>query len=126
MIISSTWAAATSINAKKATNCAQLIRWALKELGVIEKNDFFYFTYNNTFKWGGSTESHLKAHAEIIPVHKRARSLIASGYLKPGDICCNDHHCGIYIGDGQMIHAPRTGDVVKISAVHSGMIYTRY
>ena len=43
---------------------------------------------------------------------------------KPGDICCNDHHCGIYIGDGQMIHAPRTGDVVKISAVHSGMIYT--
>ena len=45
---------------------------------------------------------------------------------KPGDICCNDHHCGIYIGDGQMIHAPRTGDVVKISAVHSGMIYTRY
>ena len=33
---------------------------------------------------------------------------------KPGDICCNDHHCGIYIGDGQMIHAPRTGDVVKI------------
>lgn len=45
---------------------------------------------------------------------------------KPGDICCNDHHCGIYIGDGQMIHAPRTDDVVKISAVHSGMIYTRY
>lgn len=45
---------------------------------------------------------------------------------KPGDICCNDHHCGIYIGDGQMIHAPRSGDVVKISGVHSGMIYTRY
>ena len=45
---------------------------------------------------------------------------------QPGDICCNDHHCGIDIGDGQMIHAPRPGDVVKISAVHSGMIYTRY
>ncbi|WP_304427152.1 C40 family peptidase [uncultured Adlercreutzia sp.] len=45
---------------------------------------------------------------------------------QPGDICCNDHHCGIYIGNGQMIHAPRSGDVVKISAVHSGMIYTRY
>lgn len=45
---------------------------------------------------------------------------------QPGDICVNSHHCGIYIGGGQMIHAPRTGDVVKISAVHSGMWYVRY
>ena len=45
---------------------------------------------------------------------------------KPGDICCNDHHCGIYIGNGQMIHAPRTGDVVKVSGVHSDMWYVRY
>lgn len=45
---------------------------------------------------------------------------------QPGDICVNSHHCGIYIGDGQMIHAPRTGDVVKVSYVHSGMIYVRY
>ena len=107
----STWAAATSINAKKATNCAQLIRWALKELGVIEKNDFFYFTYNNTFKWGGSTESHLKAHAEIIPVHKRARSLIASGYLKPGDICCwhSLQHINVYAGKNKWFDAGRGG-----------------
>ncbi len=27
-------------------------------------------------------------------------------------------HVGIYIGGGQMIHAPQTGDVVKISVVH--------
>ena len=45
---------------------------------------------------------------------------------QPGDICVNSHHCGIYIGGGQMIHAPQTGDVVKISAVHSGMWYVRY
>ena len=45
---------------------------------------------------------------------------------RPGDICVNSHHCGIYIGGGQMIHAPRTGDVVKVSSVHSGMIYVRY
>ncbi|MDO5789679.1 MAG: NlpC/P60 family protein [Eggerthella sp.] len=45
---------------------------------------------------------------------------------QPGDICVNSHHCGIYIGGGQMIHAPQTGDVVKISSVHSGMIYVRY
>lgn len=45
---------------------------------------------------------------------------------QPGDVCVNSHHCGIYIGGGQMIHAPRTGDVVKVSSVHSGMIYVRY
>ena len=45
---------------------------------------------------------------------------------QPGDICVNSHHCGIYIGGGQMIHAPQTGDVVKISGVHGDMIYVRY
>ena len=45
---------------------------------------------------------------------------------QPGDICVNSHHCGIYIGDGQMIHAPRSGDVVKVSGVHAGMVYVRY
>ena len=44
----------------------------------------------------------------------------------PGDITINSHHTGIYIGNGQMIHAPRTGDVVKVSGVHSGMWYVRY
>lgn len=45
---------------------------------------------------------------------------------QPGDVCTNSHHCGIYVGGGQMIHAPRTGDVVKVSSVHSDMIYVRY
>lgn len=27
------------------------------------------------------------------------------------------HHVGIYIGDGQYVHAPHTGDVVKISSL---------
>jgi peptidoglycan hydrolase CwlO-like protein len=45
---------------------------------------------------------------------------------QPGDICWRDGHVGLYIGGGQMIHAPRTGDVVKISGVPSNMIYRRY
>ena len=45
---------------------------------------------------------------------------------QPGDFCLNSGHTGVYIGNGQMIHAPRTGDVVKISAVHDGMWYVRY
>ena len=27
------------------------------------------------------------------------------------------HHVGIYIGDGQYVHAPHTGDVVKVSSL---------
>ena len=45
---------------------------------------------------------------------------------QPGDICVNANHCGIYIGGGQMIHAPQTGDVVKVGSVRSNMIYVRY
>lgn len=44
---------------------------------------------------------------------------------QPGDICVRSGHCGIYIGGGQMIHAPHTGDVVKIGPVQSGMVYVR-
>lgn len=45
---------------------------------------------------------------------------------QPGDVCTNSHHCGIYIGNGQMIHAPHTGDFVKIGPVQPSMIYVRY
>ncbi len=39
--------------------------------------------------------------------------------LQPGDLVFpHDGHVGIYIGNGQMIHAPRTGDVIKISSVY--------
>ncbi|PWJ52590.1 NlpC/P60 family protein [Quadrisphaera granulorum] len=38
---------------------------------------------------------------------------------QPGDLIVLDGatHIGIYVGDGKMIHAPQTGDVVKISKV---------
>jgi cell wall-associated NlpC family hydrolase len=38
--------------------------------------------------------------------------------LQPGDIVVfysDYHHVGLYIGGGQMIHAPQTGDVVKVA-----------
>ncbi len=39
--------------------------------------------------------------------------------LAPGDLILSDGlgHMGIYMGNGQYIHSPQTGDVVKISSL---------
>ena len=44
---------------------------------------------------------------------------------QPGDICVNDGHTGIYIGDGQMVHASDENTGVVVGDVQSGMIYVR-
>lgn len=44
---------------------------------------------------------------------------------QPGDVCTSATHCGIYIGNGMMIHAPHSGDVVKIGPVQSNMVFVR-
>ena len=40
--------------------------------------------------------------------------------LQPGDLVFTNGggHVGIYVGGGQMIHAPRTGDVVKVGPIY--------
>lgn len=45
---------------------------------------------------------------------------------QPGDVCVGNGHCGIYIGNGQMIHAATEGVGVITGPVQSGMIYVRY
>uniref|UniRef100_UPI0010413F68 C40 family peptidase n=1 Tax=Actinomadura roseirufa TaxID=2094049 RepID=UPI0010413F68 len=43
---------------------------------------------------------------------------VSRGSLRSGDLVYfggNLHHMGIYLGDGRFLHAPQTGDVVKIS-----------
>ncbi len=44
---------------------------------------------------------------------------------QPGDICVNNGHTGIYIGNGQMIHAADENTGVIIGDVQNGMIYVR-
>ena len=45
---------------------------------------------------------------------------------QPGDVCVNEGHCGIYIGNGQMIHCADVGIGVIIGPVQAGMVYVRY
>ena len=44
---------------------------------------------------------------------------------RPGDVCYRPGHVGLYVGNGQMIHAPHTGSVVKYASVPSNMIIVR-
>jgi cell wall-associated NlpC family hydrolase len=50
---------------------------------------------------------------------------IAISQLQPGDLVFygtsvpNIHHVGLYIGSGQMIHAPNPSTVVKIASIYS-------
>lgn len=48
---------------------------------------------------------------------KNAGTQISISAAEPGDILWKSGHVGIYIGGGKYIHAPQTGDVVKISSV---------
>ena len=45
---------------------------------------------------------------------------VSRDQLQPGDLVFTSGlgHVGIYIGNGQYVHAPRTGDVVKVSTVN--------
>ncbi|MDP9284742.1 MAG: NlpC/P60 family protein [Actinomycetota bacterium] len=48
-----------------------------------------------------------------------AGTAVPRDQLQPGDLVFFDalDHVGIYIGGGQVVHAPQTGDVVKISSL---------
>ena len=44
---------------------------------------------------------------------------------QPGDIAVNEGHTGIYIGNGQMVHASDESTGVIVGDVQSGMIFVR-
>lgn len=45
---------------------------------------------------------------------------VSRSELQPGDLVFpHSGHVGIYVGNGNMIHAPQSGDVVKVSSVYS-------
>lgn len=79
----------------------------------------------NTFDCSGLT-SYVYRQVAGIEIGESTYTQINSGIevsqaeLQPGDLVFpSDGHVGIYIGNNQMIHAPKTGDVVKISNVYS-------
>ena len=87
------------------------------------------------YVWGGSSPSQgfdcsglvMFVYAQIgisLPHHAASMwsygSYVPRDQLEPGDLVFFNglSHMGLYIGGGQFVHAPHSGDVVKISSIH--------
>ncbi len=74
----------------------------------------------NTYDCSGLTKSAWGAAGVSMPHFSGAQYAmfpkVPLNALQPGDLVYRPGHIGLYIGGGLMIHAPQTGDVVKISA----------
>ena len=111
---------------------ASIVSTAYKYLGV-------------RYVWGGTSPSGFDCsglvqyvcRANGISVPRVAASQRSAGRyvsrenLQPGDLVFFSNgggisHVGIYIGGGNMIHAPHTGDVVKVASINSSYRVSHY
>lgn len=83
----------------------------------------------NSFDCSGFTSFVYRQCGVSLPRVSRAQigagERVSRSDLEPGDLVFFGspiHHVGIYVGGGNMIHAPRTGDVVKIAPLHSNYV----
>jgi cell wall-associated NlpC family hydrolase len=75
----------------------------------------------NAFDCSGLTQFAYKAAGVTLPHSSKSQSTmgsyVAKSDLKPGDLVffySPVSHVGMYIGNGQIVHAPTSGSVVKI------------
>jgi cell wall-associated NlpC family hydrolase len=94
------------------------------------------------YVWGGSSPSGFDCSGLVMYVYAQVGvSLphytgaqwtygvpVSKSDLQPGDLVFFDGlgHVGIYVGGGNFIHAPQTGDVVKISNLNEGWYAATY
>lgn len=98
-----------------------VIAFAMAQLG-----DPYVWGGNGPNSWDCSGIVHAAFRHAGISTTRSTKTLINEGSsvghsaMVRGDIVFTDKgHVGIYIGNNQMIHAPQTGDVVKISTLWS-------
>jgi cell wall-associated NlpC family hydrolase len=101
---------------------AVALGWAFAELG---KPYVWGATGPNSFDCSGLTQFVWHQAGVAIPRVAAAQDAwtipVPLSQLLPGDLVffgkTDIHHVGIYIGDGLMINAPHTGDVVRVSSI---------
>jgi cell wall-associated NlpC family hydrolase len=98
------------------------LAWAFAELG---KSYVWGATGPNSFDCSGLTQFVWRQAGVAIPrvaADQDAWTIpVPLSQLLPGDLVfygrTDIHHVGVYIGDGLMINAPHTGDVVRVSSI---------
>ena len=103
------------------------VRWALAQLGDPYR---WGASGPDTFDCSGLTSAAYRAAGVAIPRVSRAQwgagLHVAVANLLPGDLIfyadnpadpASIHHVGLYIGNGLMVHAPHTGDVVRVASI---------
>lgn len=84
--------------------------WGAKGPDSFDCSGFTSYVYRMAagIEIGGTTYSQINSGIEV-----------SYSDLQPGDLVFpHSGHVGIYVGGGQMIHAPHTGDVVKVAPVY--------
>jgi cell wall-associated NlpC family hydrolase len=69
------------------------------------------------YAWGQAGTSLPHSSSAMFAMTQR----ISADQLQPGDLVFGGspvHHVGLYVGNGLMIHAPHTGDVVRVASIY--------
>ncbi|KOV37119.1 hypothetical protein ADK60_05290 [Streptomyces sp. XY431] len=100
---------------------AAIVQFAYAQLG---KPYGWSKTGPSSFDCSGLTGAAYRAANVSLPRTSQEQwkvgTRIARGDLQPGDLVFfypDLHHVGVYIGDGKMIHAPRTGKNIEVLAI---------
>lgn len=92
------------------------------------------------YVWGGMSSGGVDCSGLVLLAHKAigvnlshysgsqgsGGRPVSKAEAQPGDVVCYSGHVGIYLGGGKMIHAPQTGDVVRVVSVYGNPWYRRY
>lgn len=116
-----------STTANTSGSRAAVVAYARRFLGV-------------PYVWGGTTPAGFDCSGLVQYVYgnsvgiklprvsqaqRNVGTRVSRAQALPGDMVNYNHHVGIYLGDGYMIHAPKPRDKVRIAKVYGNPVYVR-